>query len=262
MRSRIVRIVLPALAAGVLQAQIQAPKIGTIRCSDGSVHAVYGLAANFIVANQSIASADAVSFSDKAGLIAKNGKIQLFGSGGVRLGEYRSHETSLILNIDDDATSALAWLPSAHAILRWDGTQFRVFPMPAIEGRVTFIAAGAGDRAQLLILNNDGSTSHAVVTLSTGDLVNSDIVPGVNGSVFAQQGSLIFREGQHLAVETRDGVQHALPVPGNVVIERMSSEWLHLSSAGKGHQWALHLASQQPELFVLPDARSNGEVAK
>lgn len=262
MRSCIVRIILPALAAGVLQAQIRTPKIGTIRCSDGSVHAVYGLAANFIVASQSIATADVVSFSDKAGLIARNGKIQLLGSDDARLAEYQSHELSPVLNVDDDAASAIAWLPSAHAILRWCGTTFRAFPVPALEGRVIFIAAEGADRARLLILNGDGSTSRAVVTLSAGNLLNSEAVPEPGGPLFAQERSLLFRNGQDLAVETPDGLQHTLPIPWNVVIERMSSEWLHLSAGGKGHQWALRLTGPQPELFVLPEVRNGEEAAK
>jgi hypothetical protein len=262
MRSDIVRIILPALAAGALHAQIHAPNVGTIRCSDGGVRVVYGLAANFIVADQPFAVADAVSFSDRAGLIASKGKIQLLGSDGRLIGEYNAREANPILNVDGGSATAIAWLPSEHAVLRWAGTQFRVFPVPAIESRVTSIRAAGPDRAQLLIFNDDGSTSQAIVALPGGDLVSLDAVPEVSGPVFAEQKSLIFREGKNLAIETPDGVRHTLRVPGDVVIERMSSEWLHLSFTGKNRHWALHVAGQQPELFVLPDVRSTEEATK
>jgi hypothetical protein len=220
------------------------------------------LAANFIVADQPFAMADAVSFSDRAGLIASKGKIQLLGSDGLLIGEYNSREANPILNVEGDKATAIAWLPSERTLLRWAVKQFRVFPVPAIEGRVTSIRTAGADRAQLLIFNNDGSTSRAVVALTAGDVISLDTVPGVSGPVFAEQKSLIFREGKNLAIETPDGVRHTLRVPGNVVIERMSSEWLHLSFAGTNRHWALHLVGSQPELFVLPDVQSTEEAER
>jgi hypothetical protein len=263
MRSDIVRIILlTALAAGALHAQVHAPRIGAIRCSDGGVRAVYGLAGNFIVADHPFAMADAVSFSDRAGLIAAKGKIQLLGLDGDLVGEYKSREANPILNVDGDPSTAVAWLPSERAVLRWTGTDFRGFPAPAIEGRVASIRAAGADRVQLLILNDDGSASRATVALPAGDLVSLDTVPGVSGPVIREQNFLIFRDGKKLAIETSDGIQHTLRVPSSVVIERMSSEWLHLSLAGKNRHWALHLAGSQPELFILPDVRATEEAKK
>lgn len=266
MRSRIVRIIFPVLLAGILQAQVRAPQIGVIRSSDGSVRAVYGLAANFILASKPIATADTVSFSDRAGLIAANGRIQLVKPDGTPVGEYESHETKPVLNVDTDAASAIAWLPSEHAILRWTGAKFQLFPIAPVEGRVTSLKADGTNRAQLLVLDDDGSTSRATIALSTGELVSLDIVAGASGPAFAQQAALISHELSHeqkeLVIEFANGMRQHLPVPGDVVIERMSSEWLHLSSPATNQHWALHVAGSQVDLFVLPGLQLSEEVAK
>ena len=262
MRSRIVRIALPVLAAGILQAQVHAPQVGVIRCSDGSVRAVYGLAANFILASKPFASAGSASFSDRAGLTAANGRIELIKTDGTRIGEYESHEASPVLNVDGDAASAIAWLPSDHAILRWTGASFQLYPLSPLEGRVTSLKATSPDRAQLLVLNEDGSTSRATVTLSTGELVSLDAVPGTSGPAFAQQAAVISQEQNRLVVETANGLRQPLPVPEDVTIERMSTGWLHLSSATTNRHWALHVSGPQIELFVLPGVRSGKEAGK
>lgn len=262
MRSRIVRIILPVLAAGTLYAAVSAPQIGVIRCSDGSVRSVYGLAANFILAAKPLATADAVSFSDRAGLIALNGAIELVQPNGALLGKYESHETKPILNVDGDAGSAIAWLPSENAVLCWTGSNFRLYSIAPLEGRVTTLRASAPDRAQLLILNGDGSSSRATVILSTGELLTLDIVPATSGPAFAQQTAILSRGANGLVVDTASGLRQSLPVPNDVVVERMSSEWLHLSSAGTNRNWALHMAGAQVELFVLPGVQMHKEAGK
>lgn len=256
-------LVLPVLAAGVLQAQVAAPRVGIIRCSDGSVRAVYGLAGNFVLAHQPFATADAASFSDQAGLLAKNGTIRLVAPNGVLEGEYESHEAKPLLNVDGESTSAIAWLPAAHAILRWSGTAFRLFPVApgTITGQVTSIRAIAQDRAELLELNSDRSSLRATITLSSGNLTSLDAVPGATGPAFAQHAGFLFHDDKQLIVETPNGVRQALPVSGNVAVERMSSNWLHLSSAGTHQHWALHLDGSQAQLFVLPNI-SKEESAK
>ncbi len=263
MKPHIVRIVLPVLAAGVLQAQVSAPRIGVIRCADGGVRSVYGLAANFILDGKPFSTADAASFSDRAGLIAWHGTIRLVAPNGAVEGVYQSGEPEPILNVDSTSATAIAWLPRTQAILRWTGSEFRLYPVSpgTLNGRVTSIRAAGTDRAEMLVLNPDNSNSRATVELSSGNLTSVDTVPGVKGPAFAQKAAIVFRDNQKLAVETADGLRHILPVSGDVSIERMSTEWLHLSSAGTNQRWALHLAGSQVQLFVLPNAL-NQEKAK
>jgi hypothetical protein len=104
------------------------------------------------------------------------------------------------------------------------------------------------------------------VTLSTGELVSLDAVPGASGPAFAQQAALLSHELSHeqerLVVETANGLRQHLSVPSDVTIERMSSEWLQLSSAATNQNWALHVKGSQVELFVLPTVQGQEEAAK
>ncbi|MBV9766335.1 MAG: hypothetical protein JOZ48_15920, partial [Acidobacteriaceae bacterium] len=73
--------------AASLLAQVGKPKVGVVRYPDQSIRAIYGLPAAFMVGEQVVDRADAISFSDSAGLVSRAGKIQLIGRDGSVVGE-------------------------------------------------------------------------------------------------------------------------------------------------------------------------------
>jgi hypothetical protein len=255
MRTRVLfSLALPFLLAGWLPAQINAPTVGVARFSDRSVHAVFGLHEAFIVSAQAIGSAEAISFSDAGGLLATGAHIQLIGPSLSVLAEYESSESKPLLNIDGGLTTAIVWLPSEHALLRWNGKSFISTEVKtSLPGRVTCVRVHNPNVAKLLLVEAGGVVSEATISLDTGHLIGLDILPGVAAPAFAQHSFILFHSDRGLEIKSANGALRTLPVSApDLTFERMSSDWVHLSSAATKQNWVLHLNERTLELSELP----------
>jgi hypothetical protein len=241
--------------AAVVAAQVSAPRVGFARFSGGSVHAVSGLPANLLVADVPAARADRLSFSDSGGLLSHNGQIDLVDANAQPVASFASGEAAPVLNVDSSLTTAIAWLPSSHSILRWDGKAF-VRIEANLAGEVTGLQFVEPEKARLLVRQADASVSAVIVSLQTGLVIDSQIMPGVQGRAFAQGSFLVASDSKTLVVESANGQRRVLPIAaGDLTIERMSSDWLHIFSASSGEHWALHLTENDLQLSQLPPAR-------
>lgn len=247
--------VLSFCLAACLHAQVNAPKVGIVRYSDHSVHAVFGVADDFVISPHVIASADAISFSDSGGLIANNGHIQLIGPSSTVIAEYDSGESAPVLNIDGALTTAIAWLPAQRALLRWNGKSFILTTLIGeLLGPVTSVRV-ENKTAKLLQTETGGVVSEATVSLETGYLTSLDVLPGVVGPAFQQHSFVLFHDQRGLEIASGNATPRALPLTApDLTFERMSSDWLHLASAATKQNWIVHLNSTTLELSELPAA--------
>lgn len=255
-RRHLIVLTFPFWAAALLQAQINAPKTGTVRYPDGAVHAVYGLPANYIVDGQVLASADAVSFSDSAGLTAKNGRILLVDSAFKTIAEYDSAEAAPVLNVDGALTSAVAWLPAERSVLYWSGSSLVMTAVSGSDalGIVTSIWRDGDKSARLLASNAGGSVLEAKIALDSGVVTSLQAVPGVREAAFHQQSFFVFPDEKLLAIASSTAVLRTFPLPATgLIFERMSSNALHVISPSTNQNWVLHLgANVTPQLSQLP----------
>jgi hypothetical protein len=233
--------------APLLQGQLRIPQVGIARFSDGSVHAVQGVPANLIVASRAIAMTDAVSFSNAGGLTSSKGVIRLLQTDGMVVGEYDSGEKLPLLNIDSSPQSATAWLPSKHLLLRWHGSQFMATPIDdsSFEGRVTFVRLASEQAAQFFVLLEDSSVARILIALPSARVISSDAMPGIHGGVFVQHSQIFSQDIRGLIAESENGNRETIelsptPLPeGDLTMERMSNDWLHISSRSTGANWAV-----------------------
>jgi len=243
------------LLAVVLPAQVSAPRVGFARFAGGSVHAVSGLPANLMVADLPIARADRLSFSDSGGLLSRNGQIDLVDANAQPVASFPSGEAAPLLNMDGALTTAIAWLPSNHSILHWDGKGF-VSTEVNLADEITALQFIEPDRARLLVRQADASVSIAIVSLKSGEVIDSQTVPGIEGHAFAQHSFIVATNSKTLVVESANGQRRVLPLAArDLTIERMSSDWLHIFSASSGEHWALHLTQTDLHLSRMPPAR-------
>jgi hypothetical protein len=242
-----------------LTAQITAPNVGSARFA-GRVFAVHGLPASFLVAQSPWTSAEAISFSDAGGLVSRKGTVTLIGPDGSNLADYPAGEAAPVLNIDGPLQTAIAWLPSQHALLHWSGTAFvlREVNDAGFAGQVTCLSLVAPGLARLVVTHGDSSVSAVSVSLQSGEVQSMDLLPSAHGRAFVHQSFILFQDRQGLAVESTSGLRRTLtlapkPLPeGDLTIERMSTDWLHISSASTGQHWALYLNKRDLSLSVLP----------
>lgn len=248
------------ILSGLLNAQLSVPKLGTVRFSDGSMHVVHGLAANIIADPRTLSTAGSASFSNSGGLTSANGLIRLLSAGSAVLGEYQSGEPRPILNIDSALLSAVVWLPSRHMLLGWDGKAFTTTPVDnsAFGGEVTFVRQAAGKTVELFVEQADDSVAKLTVSLTEGRLLNAETEPGAHGAVFVQQGWMLWQNGRGLTAEWPSGNRQTIelskgPLPADDLrIERMSDDWLHVSSQATGTNWVVYLNAEKLSVSLLP----------
>jgi hypothetical protein len=256
MKPRTLRLALPLLLAGSIPAQLSAPRIGVVRYANHTVRVVYGVPSNFVIADQMLDSADAISFSNSGGLVAKDGKVLIFASGQrTALGEYAGVAGLPVLNMDGGLTTAVAWLPANNALLHWTGQSFAATEVApgVITGSVSSLRLSGPETVELLATQPGGEVLKSSVSLQTGNLISSDVLPGVRGPAFLQSNFVVFHDDEGLEIESASGVRHTLPLAaGDLAVQRMSNDWLHVSSPGTKQDWALHLSNTALDLSALP----------
>ncbi|MGA8029015.1 MAG: hypothetical protein WB992_17890 [Bryobacteraceae bacterium] len=253
--------ILALCLAATLQAQINAPRVGIARYSGGQVRTIYGIEANFIVGEPLPTTAAAVSFSDFGGLISRGGHIQLIRRDGSLIADCDCGEAAPVLNIDGTLTTAIAWLPSRQALLHWNGKSFVLTQLTsAISEYVTSLRIQDPNSATLLLLTIGGKILEATVSLETGNLMSMNPLPEIRGPALLQHSFIVFHDRAGLEIKAADGALRTLSFPiGDLTIERMSSDWLHLSSATTRQDWALHLSNVSLHLSQLPALREAGK---
>ncbi len=254
---------LPCCTAALLDAQVSAPKIGFARYADSTVHAVYGVQSAFVVSDKPVGVADAASFSDYGGLLSTNGRIQLLDRAASLIAEYDSGESRPVLGIDGDLTSAIAWLPGRHALLHWNGKSLAIIQTNDGLEQVTSVRVQSATSAKLLISERGGAVSEAVVSLETGNLVSMTLLPGVQAPAYQQNSFVLFQDANGLEIQSPAGeALRTFPLSaGDVRFERMSSEWLHLSSRTTKQNWVLHLTKRGAQLAELPETAARSTAA-
>ncbi len=242
------------LLAPSVEGQLRAPKIGMVRYSDSSVHGVLGLFNNFIVSREVLGLADAISFSDEGGLLAKNGHIQLLAADGKPLAEFESGESAPVLNVDGDLTTAIAWLPTRHSLLHWNGKSFALIETNSpLLSRVTAVRAESAEVATLLVLEDGGTVSAATVSLESGNLLALNLLPGVQGTALEQHSFFLFEDEAGLEIQGPNSAVRTIPIHApDLTFERVSSDWLHLASPSTKQDWLLHLNRSTLAISQLP----------
>src|SRR5581483_5056571 len=105
----------------------------------------------------------------------------------------------------------------------------------------------------LLATQSGGEVLKVSISLQTGNPISSDVLPGVQGPAFLQSNFIVFHDDQGLEIESVSGVRHTLPLAaGDLAVERMSNDWLHIASLSAKQDWALHLSNTALDLSALP----------
>jgi hypothetical protein len=246
-------IILCTLLAAGPQAQIAAPSPGIVRYADLPLQALLGIPGNLVPVATTLGDAEAVSFSDTAGLLVRGNVIRLVRPDGSVFGEYAFTGGLPVLGADPSPVSAIAWLPEAHAAVWWNGKHFRKITIDAFQGLVSSVRMDGAQAARFLINSPDGNTSSARVSLPDGDPISVDYLPGVMAPVFEFGSYRISADEHGLMVERSGGTLVPLPFSAaRFTAEQMSSTWVHLYVPANRQHWALHLNPESPTLSRFP----------
>ena len=240
------------LLPGLLAAQMGAPNPGFVRFAGAGVESALGLPGNLLLVPSAFPNADAIAFSNRLGLVASAGRIRLVQTNGTVLGEAEYNGVAPVLNVDRQADSALAWIPSERVLLYWQSGNFERAEAGAVPDQVTSVALVEPHIARLFTANVDGTVSAIDVSLPSGTTRNATVLPGAHAPAYTFGTSLIYTDADGLQIERVDGKKCTLAAPArSFTAERMSSDWVHLYFATTKTHYALHL-SGEPTLSQLP----------
>ena len=235
-----------------LQAEVNAPRVGYVRAADQTIRPLYGLPASFILGKPVLRSAVGAGFSNEGGLVALDGKIQLLGPDASLIAEYATPDSHPVLHIEDQPSTAIAWLPSSQTILRFDGSAFVATslsgPLPGTVSSIRLV----GNNAELLFANA-GTVTQVAVALDSGNIISQRLLPSVEAPAFQYGSFVIFKDAEGLEIEAADASRRTLPLPSRTIsIESIAAGWVHIGSSDATQSWILHLTGTELELSELP----------
>jgi hypothetical protein len=259
-------------AHALLEAQLNVPQLGMARYQDGSVHLIRGVGANVIVDRHALARAGTAAFGDTGGLLAANGTIRAVLPDGTVLADYQANEPAPVLNSNGSTQgTGVAWLPSKHVLLLWDGTKFSETSVDdsSFGGTVTSVTMPASGSAQFFVSRADSSVARISVALPSGSVTSSDTEPGARGWALLQQGWTLSQDEWGLTAERANGGNRQTiqlskqPLSlTDLHVEQMSNHWLHVVSVSSGANWVLYLDATKLNIFLLPPPKSVEFVAR
>jgi hypothetical protein len=243
-------------AAGLMSAQIAPPRIGFARFGDSTLHPVLGVSSNFIVGDPVLTSVSAASFSNQFGIVAITGHIRLLRSDLTPVADYETPETAPVLGIDGGVTTALAWLPSSQTLLHWNGSVLAPVKVLGLDSPVVSVRLKNAKTAELL-LEAPGGIAKASVSLDNGTVVGFRTLPGAHPPAMEQSPYTLWVRNGVLRIEIANGIVQEVPLFAvDVLLERISSDWVQVASRSSNRSWLLHVAPSSLELFELPAPRT------
>jgi hypothetical protein len=232
--------------------QINAPRVGLVRYDDSTVRPVFGLPASFIVGQPIATGVNRASFSDSAGILTAADRVLIVNASGTTEAE-EAGSTDAIVGIGNSLTTAVAFVPGSNTVFHFDGKEFQTTQIGSpLPGRVLDLRAGA-ETASLLV-ERDGAVSEITVAFASGSILSENFLPGIQAPAAYLGNSIVYVDPGGLEIESRSTPVKTLPFvcSSNVGFEHMANDWLHISCAGAGQQWALHVSPKGVHLSELP----------
>jgi hypothetical protein len=238
------------LLAALSSAQVNAPRVGFVRYADSTVRGIYGLEASFLVGQPVAHRVDAASFSGDAGILSRDGQIEILTAAGTVFAATAGERNALV-GIGGSLSTAIAWLPEPQMLRHFDGAKFESTEVLAVLPGKALCVRSNGETASLLI-ESDHSISEITISLSSGNILSENFLPGVQAPAAYVANSIVYVAEHGLQVRGQDGTLRTLafaPVE-NVTFECIAGDWLHIATANQ--QWALHVLPKRLHLSELP----------
>jgi hypothetical protein len=204
-RSTLLLLLLAALSS----AEVNPPRVGFVRYADATVRIIYGVEASFLVGQPVQSQVNAASFSDNAGILSRNGQIEILTAAGT-VSAATAGEHDALVGIDGSLSTAIAWLPGAQTLKRFDGASFQSIEVPAaLPGKVLCVRADGEDAA--LLVESGHSVSEITISLSSGNILSENFLPGVQAPAAYVANFIVYADEHGLQIRGQDGTLRTLP---------------------------------------------------
>jgi hypothetical protein len=267
-------------AGTVLRAQFAEPRVGLATASDGSLLAIRGLPANFIV-NRMNLRADAVACSDQLCAIRSDDVVRVLDAGAAvspvshsRAGLHaagaasrmtastpRSAYTTLegaagaTLGFSRDGALVAVFRPQSSDISILRAGAWRTTPVStnALAGEVESIALD-GESARLVV-RRDSSIALVRVRTSDGAIEDDARLEDVTGPVMALAGGgIAFASEANIVIQDATGARTRVELPAAPArLAQLGQSWI-AASTSDGRIFAAPI-SRSPQAYEVPEAQ-------
>lgn len=243
----------------LLPAQVSAPQVGVVRYATGDVYPVLGVAGNYLVGSPLCSSAEAVAFSDLGGLLLRQGTLFLVDSNLKQVAAFEIKTPDLVLGIEDDPLTAIAWSPATQALVFWNGQTFSSISAGGSVPEGVFHVRRDKRTATLLSRSPSGAVEETQIDLESGAFLSRSSLAGLEeappeSTIFRHAKHFLFAaHGQLVIVSPDTGTRKTFPLrSADLRFERASNSTVHLHSASTNRDWLLQFTNDQVALFELP----------
>jgi len=238
-------------AFAMAQSAISPPGVGAILDSSGSLHAVVGLAGNFVFLDTGISNVRSAAFSGSAGLLKTDTEILVVDAANQVANRYSAPGGDpALFAFDVHGQPALAYY--AGTLLRFDGSQ----PMSVSwTGDVVSLATAGPDSATAILRRSDGMWN-VQFWPATGDVQSESLIAGISGPVLLRaNGDLVFTRDSSIVLRDESGVERTVAAAGFEIdsFEQLGKDWIAVREAGAGRVFALRITPATLDVYQLPE---------
>jgi hypothetical protein len=248
-------LVLTSLSRTPAKGEIATPRLGAVRCPDGTVRFVFGIPASLLLMPTSLSTAESLASSSRALLISSDGVVRFYDADGSLRAEAPASDPHPVMGVENDLESAVVWLPSTHALMFWNNGEISSTDVAGSLPGPVLAVRRSGDIARFLVQDGAG-VSEVAVSTKDGRIESTHLLPGVQWPAIWAGPHVVYMRHDQLVVLNSAGkeFQMELPMPG-MTLQALSEEWVHVSSPDGKCDWAVHIDDYGCELGEMPSLR-------
>jgi hypothetical protein len=247
---KVLATLLSCAAAALAQPAISTPSVGVVRDSAGSVHAVNGIAGNFLIADTGISNAVSAAFSGSAGLIKTDSELLVLDASNQVSARYDVPGGPALFAFDSSGAPALAY---------YSGTLFR-FREDSLEpvnwsGDAVAIAL-AGPQSAAVLVRRDDQLWNVRLSVMSGEVENEALLAGVSApAALLPDGSVLYTDQDGVVVHDATGAERRAGAGIQAdYFERMGKDWIAIREVSGGRLFALRISQPDLSLCQVPEA--------
>lgn len=237
-------------AFAMAQPAISPPGVGAVLDSSGSLHAVIGLAGNFVFLDTGMSNVRSAAFSGSAGLLKTDTEILVVNAANEVATRYSAPGGDPAL-FAFDAHGQPAFAYYAGTLLRFDGSQ----PISVTWiGDVVSLATDGPDAAIAILRRNDRLWS-VQFWPATGDVRSESQIAGVSGPVLLRpNGDLLFTRDSNIVLRDTNGVERTVAAGFEIdSFEQLGKDWIAIRETGARRVFALRITPAALDVYQLPE---------
>ena len=255
--TRTLAITLLCSALSAAQSGLAPPRLGCLVAGTGSLRPLLGLPGNFILGEVAASEVRSAACSERFTLLKREDALELLDEEMRLIRRWSAPGGAALFALSAEGLPAVAYFPDSSQWFRVTQREFRKLELDGLETDVEVLALAQPETDRLAaVVQKRGRLWLMKLSLATRQIGEERELAGATAPVLLRpDGALLFAAPGGLIVQTPDGAERGVPLPGSPAgLEQMSGGWIHVQLAeGKG-RLALRLLDDAEELYQLPEA--------